>query len=106
VPSALYNRFTPSLVSFLKEAVRHACQTLAEPVGKMKGTLKPFIDLVIIDSTVIKLHDLLKETYKACRTYHSQSAMKLNMIMSVFGISPRTVRIASERKPEGKLLRV
>ena len=47
---------------------------------------------VTIDSTVIKLHDLLKESYKACRTNHSQYATKLNMIMRVFGNSPGTVR--------------
>ena len=106
VPSGFYTRFTPSLVAFLKEAIRHASQTLAEPVEKLKDVLKPFIDLVVIDSTVIRLHELLEKYYKACRTNHSKSALKLNMIISVFGISPRTVRIASERTWEGKLLRI
>lgn len=106
VPSGFYNRFNPSLVAFLKEAIRHACETLAEPVGRMKGTLKHFIDLVVIDSTVIRLHGLLEKFYKACRTNHSKSALKLNIVMSVFGISPRTIMIATERKSEGKLLRI
>jgi len=106
VPSGFYNRFTPSLVAFLKEAVHHACQTLAEPMGKLKGALKPFTDLVVVDSTVIRLHELLEKYYKACRTNHSKSALKLNMVISVFGISPRTIRIASEKTWEGKLLRV
>jgi hypothetical protein len=53
-------------------------------MGKLKGALKPFTDLVVVDSTAIRLHELLEKFYKACRTNHSKSALKLNMVISVF----------------------
>lgn len=106
VPSSFYDRFSPALCEFLKRAVGHACQTLSEPDTKLKGKLSSFADLVVADATVISLHDFLKSHYKACRTNHTKSALKLQLVMSVLAASPKNVQIFSERVHEVKKLSV
>ena len=102
VASSFYDRFTPALCKFLKLAVGHACQTLAEPQTKLKGKLSSFVDLIVADASVISLHDFLASHYQACRTNHTKSALKLHLVMSVLAASPRTVQIFSERVHEVK----
>jgi putative transposase len=106
VPSAFYDRFTPQLCQFMKKAVTHACNTLSAPVECLKGKLAGFEDLVIADSTVFKLHDMLKDVYKARRNKRYESAMKLHVVISAMGISPRSVQLYSERTWDGKLVKI
>lgn len=106
VPSAFYDRFTSKLCLFMKKAVVHACNRLSEPVERLKGKLEGFTDLVIADSTVFKLHDMLKDFYKTRRNRNYESAMKLHVVISAMGISPRTVRLYSERTWDGKLVKI
>jgi putative transposase len=106
VPSAFYDRFTPQLCAFMKKAVVHACNKLSEPVESLKGKLKGFVDLVIADSTVFKLHDMLKDIYTARRNRRYESAMKLHVVISALGVSPRSVRLYSERTWDGNLVRI
>jgi len=105
-PSAFYDRFTPQLCKFMKKAVIQACNTLSEPAEGLKGKLKGFVDLVISDSTVFKLHDMLKDVYKARRNRNYESAMKLHTVISALGVSPRTVQLYSERTWDGNLIRI
>jgi IS4 transposase len=106
VPSSFYDRFTPQLCKFMKEAIGHACDKLSEPLGKLSGKLSAFRDLVIADSTVFKLHDMLKNVYTARRNHRYQSAMKVHIVFSVLGVSPRSVRFFSERTWDGNLVRI
>ena len=106
VVSSFYDRFTPQLCRFLKEAVAYACEHLSEPVEKLKGNLSGFKDLVIADSTVFRLHDMLGNVYKARRNRHYDSAMKVHVVTSVLGRSPKSVLLSSERTWDGKQLRI
>lgn len=43
-------------------------------VGRaLRGHLKAFRDVILTDSTVVRLHDLLADVYPACRTNHTGS---------------------------------
>lgn len=106
VPSSFYDRFTPALCEFLKRAVGHACQTLSEPQEKLKGKLSSFVDLIVADATVISLHDFLESHYQACRTNHTKSALKLQLVMSVLAAGPKKVQLFSQRVHEVKKLSV
>jgi IS4 transposase len=105
VVSSFYDRFTPQLCRFLKEAVAYACEHLSEPVEKLKGKLEGFRDLVIADSTVLRLHDMLGNVYKARRNRHYDSTMKVHVVSSVLGKSPKSIRITSERASDVKQLK-
>src|SRR6266496_3395792 len=77
-PSAFYDRFTTPLVRFLKHLVGYVLLQVSEPQRPLRGLLEGFRDLVMTDSTVIRLHDLLQRAFKACRTNHTLAALKLH----------------------------
>ena len=105
-PSSFYDRFTPALVRFLKATVLWALTRVAQPVRQLRGKLSEFSDLVVTDSTVIRLHDLLESTFPACRTNHTRAALKMHTVLSVLGTGPRSIRITSERVHDGPVFQV
>jgi IS4 transposase len=105
-PSSFYARFTPAFERFMKRTAEHVMALVAQVQGRLSGTLSSFRDLVIADATVIRLHELLATTYPACRTNHTKAALKLHTVLSVCGAGARSVRVTSERVPDGKVLRV
>lgn len=106
VPSAFYDRFTPALVQWLQTILLEVLQKTAGPARALGGRLSAFIDLMAIDGTVIRLHDLLQDTYGACRTNHTKAAAKLTVVMSVTGKGAHSVQITAERRNDSKLLHV
>jgi putative transposase len=106
VPSSFYDRFNRKLVAFLKQAVRRACKTMSEPVESLTGKLSCFLDLLIADATVIRLHDLLEKAYKGCWSNHTRSALKLHLVISVTSISPHLVMLTPERTRESRVFKV
>ena len=60
-----YDRFTPELVEFLKVCVEHGIATLsAENRRELSERLKQFEDVLIKDSTIIRLHEKLAQRVK------------------------------------------
>ena len=97
VPSTFYDRFTPTLCLFLKKTVT-----------RLGGRLSGFLDLVVADASVISIHKLLADKFPACRNNlnDTRASLKLHLVMSVFGASPRMVQLFSERTKELKMLKV
>lgn len=106
VPSSFYEWFSEATVRFLKRALVRAVDRLAEPSGELRDHLSRFKDLVVADATVIRLRDALAGAYAACRTNHTRAAMKLHLVMSVFGAGARKVTITGERINERRRLGV
>lgn len=105
VPSAFYDRFTPSLVALFKAAVAHAIsQHIAEPTRSMSEKLRGFKDLVAADGTILRLHEKLAKQWPACRTNHTKAAVKVHIVASALVAGPRHVALYSERTPEVKTL--
>ena len=106
VPSAFYDRFTPALTKVMKAVVGRLVAEVGEPTGQLGGVLASFKDLVMTDSTVIRLHDLLAEAFPASRTNHTQAALKMHAVLSVNGAGPRSIKITPERAHDGPVFRV
>ena len=104
--SAFYDRFTERLVLFLRQAVVIAIQTVYPAAPSLMGPLEAFVDLILIDATVIRLHDLAQQAYAACRTNHTQAAAKLHLVFSVLGKSPQRVKLTAERRHESRALTI
>lgn len=104
--SSFYDRFTPGLVRLLKALLARA---FAESLGVargLEGPLAVFRDVILTDSTVIRLHDLLEKRFPACRTNHTKAALKAHTIMSVRGVGEQSVKVTAEREHDGPVFRV
>jgi IS4 transposase len=106
VPSAFYDRFTPAVVRWLKTLVAHVIAKTCEPVAGMRGPLSSFRDLVLTDSTVVRLHDLLAKAFPACRTNHTQAALKMHTVFSVAAAGLRSIKLTAERVHDGPVFQV
>lgn len=97
VRSAFYDRLTPSMAKLL---YRMAQDVLAAQMPGMRmptGSLSAFTELLAIDSTVLRLRDLLAPAYEASRTNHTKAAAKLHVVMNVTYGAMRRVKLTSER---------
>jgi IS4 transposase len=106
VPSAFYDRFTGPLVKLLKIVASRLLANVAEPAHRLAGPLAAFRDLVITDSTVIRLHDLLAKVFPGSRTNHTKAALKMHAVISATGKGPRSIRVTAERAHDGPIFTV
>jgi len=106
VPSSFYDRFTPQLARWLRSVAAYLIGRVVEPSRQLAGPLAAFRDVVLTDSTVIRLHDLLQRAFAACRTNHTLAALKLHAVLSVAGHGLRSVKITAERVHDGPVFRV
>lgn len=105
--SSFYDRFTPEMVDFLRKCVLHAIEFQAQQTGRLlDDKLKRFKDLVIQDSTIIRLHESLAKIWPAARTKKIAAGVKVSCIVSAVADSPKSVRIYPERTSEAKILRL
>jgi putative transposase len=103
--SAFYDRFSKELVDLFKALVADFVDDLVPPQPGRDRICEAFLDLLVVDSTVIRLHDLLEKTYAACRTNHTKAAAKLHTIINVTGRGLRRIKITSQRVHDGPVLR-
>jgi len=105
--SSFHDRFTPEMVDFLRKCVLHAIEFQAQQNGRvLDDKLKRFKDLVIQDSTIIRLHESLAKIWPAARTKKIAAGVKVSCIVSAVADSPKSVRIYPERTSEAKILRL
>ncbi len=95
--SSFYDRFTPGTANWLRGIVGEALDRVSTDSRRLADRLSGFRDLLLIDSTVIRLHDLLQGAFAGCRTNHTKAAAKLHVVMSVKDASPARIRLTPER---------
>lgn len=106
--AAFYDRFTPQLVKFLHACVMQGIEKLGALGGREMSTrLKGFKDILIQDSTIIRLHEKMHGLFPATRSRkEKQAGVKLAVLMSVVSDGPKRVAIQGERTSETKTLRL
>lgn len=97
VPSSFYDRFNTGLIAFLKGAIEHALGEFQLAFKGLSDRFDTFRDVMVIDSTVIKLHDALAKTFPGCRTNTAPASCKLHAVMSVKGRGKSTVKLTNGR---------
>ncbi len=81
-------------------------QQAREPCLKLGDRLKGFKDLLIQDSTIIRLHASLADLWPAARSRRVAAGLKLSCIVSAVADGVKTVRLFPERTAEVKTLRL
>ncbi len=104
VPSAFYDRFNTRLVEFLKAAVEHALGEFRLAFQELGKRFDAFQDVMITDSTVIKLHDALAKLFPGCRTNAAPASAKLHAVMSVKGRGKSSVKLTNGRTHDRRKL--
>lgn len=105
VPSAFYDRFTAGLVRLMKSVLGEVMEKASGPSRELRGALAAFKEVLATDSTIVRLHKLLKAKWPACRTNHTEAALKAHVILSVVGCGASSVKVTSERVHDGPVLR-
>ena len=99
--SSFYKRFSPGLARLFKVLLSQAFEECRGVGRGLAGPLAAFRDVILTDSTVIRLHDLLEKRFPACRTNHTKAALKAHAIMSVRGIGEHSIKVTAERDHDG-----
>src|SRR3990172_8159331 len=105
--SSWYDRFTPELVAFLKLCVTHGIEQLGmEQTKALNKKLAKFQDVLIQDSTIIRLHKSLAKKFPAARSRTVAAGVKVSLLVSAVANSPKSISIHPESTNELKTLRI
>lgn len=105
--SSWYERFTPELVAFLKACVTHAIEHLAKEQNRVLGEkIARFQDVLIQDSTIIRLHKVLAKKWPAARSRTVAAGVKVSALVSAIADGPKRIGIYAESTNELKTLRI
>jgi IS4 transposase len=105
--SSWYYRFTPELVVFLRECVARGLEYLAqEPSRTLNERLSPFEDVLIQDSTIVRLHEKLSKIWPATRSLKVAAGVKVAVLTSAIASGPKSVALFAESTNDLKTLRI
>jgi putative transposase len=105
--SSWYYRFTPEMVEFLHQCVIHGIQDLAKNSHvKLGAKLQSFEDILIQDSTIVRLHKDLAEKFPAARSRTVAAGIKVSVLVSAVANGPKTIALYGERVSEIKTLKI
>lgn len=105
--SSWYERFTPEFVAFLRACVALAIENLAAEVKRERAErLRRFKDLLIQDSTVVRLHEKLAKRWPATRARRVAAGVKVALLVSAVANGPKSIAIHGERTADVKTLRI
>jgi putative transposase len=105
--SSWYYRFTPELVAFLKACVIHAIEHLAQEQNRvLNERLNRFEDVLIQDSTIVRLHESLSKKWPAARSKKPAAGVKIGVSVSAVADGPKRVALYPERTNDLKTLRI
>lgn len=105
--SSWYDRFSPELVRFLHACVVRAMEYLAQEPGRtLSDRLSPFEDVLIQDSTIVRLHENLASVWPATRSRKVAAGLKVGVLTSAVATGPKNVALFAENKSDLKMLRI
>lgn len=105
--SAWHDRFNPETVTFLRACVKLALRQMAgESNRTLSSKMKWVEDILIQDSSVVRLSASLMNKFPATRSRKNAAGLKVSMLVSAIASSPQKVTIHGERFPETKTLKI
>jgi len=105
--SSWYDRFSPELVLYLKKCVIHGIEHLVRTEHRnLSDKLRRFQDVLIQDSTIIRLHKVLAKKWPAARSRTVAAGVKVSVLVSAVANSMKTVSLVGERTHDIKTLRI
>lgn len=100
--SSFYKHFNDEAAEFLRHLVNHACQVVF-PQKAVVASLRRFAQVLLQDSTVLKLRQALAERWPGAGM---PAGAKLNVILCANGGGAKKIQIAKGAKNESKFTRI
>lgn len=105
--SSWYYRFTPELVAFLRECVARGLECQAQESSRtLSERLSPFEDVLIQDSTIVRLHEKLAKIWPATRSRKVAAGVKVAVLASAIASGPKSVALFAENTNDLKTLKI
>lgn len=104
-PSSFYARFTPGLTKLMRALAMSAIRQFAERRPKLRDVFAPFVEVLAIDSALIRLHDALEDFYPSVWSHYMKASVKLTVVMNVIGRGPTRVGISHGSRHDVHLLK-
>ena len=102
-----YLRFTPELSKFLKRCLEYALAELAHDSGReLDPKLAAFEDIVIKDSSVVRLHASLATKWPATHSRKVAAGVKVDTLVSARANGSKSLELVGERTADIKPLKV
>lgn len=100
---AVEQRYSPRLATFFQELFRQMTQQIMSSDTALAPILERFIEVILIDSSVITLPDSQQENFRGCGGSYEggKSALKLQTELELRGGELRCVQIEQGRSPDG-----
>jgi IS4 transposase len=106
--SSFYNRFNPGMARLMQACFLQALEN-ARSKGRrfqrLSAALRKFADVIITDSSVVRLHKKLEKLFPGARTNHSPAALKVHAVLNAKG-SGLSVKISAGKKADVKAFSV
>jgi putative transposase len=104
--ASFYDRFTPELVEFLHLCVAHGLSQLkAAPGNRLSPKLAAFEDVLIQDSTIVRLSASLATHYPPVRASLPTAGAKIATLVSIRSNGPKRVDLIPESVSERDTLK-
>jgi len=105
--ASFYDRFTPELVEFLHQCVAYGLSQLkSAPGNRLSPQLDRFEDILIQDSTIVRLYASLAAIYPPVRASVPSAGVKVATLVSVRANGPKRVELYPESTNERDTLKV
>jgi len=105
--SSFYDRFTPELVEFLHQCVAYGLSQLrSAPGNRLSPKLDRFEDILIQDTTVVRLYASLAAIFPPTRANHATAGVKVATLVSVRANGPKRVELVPESTNDRETLKV
>ena len=100
--SSFHERFTDSLVELMRRLTLDALERTSASRPRLRNAFRPFVEVLAVDSSLVRLHAGLKKEYPSVWTNHTMASAKLfNSIQAEGGyflsrLKSRATRSSSE----------
>ena len=100
-------RFDQNMVNFLSSLLEHYIDVMiSECPTRFKAEVVRFKDILIQDSSIIRLSQKLVDEYPAARSRNNGAGLKIHAVYSARAHSVKTIQITGERTHDSQMLRI
>jgi IS4 transposase len=90
----------------MKRLVQDALEHMARTRPRLHHAFAAFTKVLVVDGTVIRLHEALRTQFPSVWPNHMPASAKLHVVMNVVGRGPSSVRVTHGSRHDSQLLRI